>query len=106
VRKVAEDVTKHFNAKNPLDVFMCNAGILDKGGPAKSACGTFERTLMVNVIAPHIFIKKFLAQPARAVPKKICVTSSWLHNNIKDPVDMKNLNFFNEGTFNMGKAYF
>jgi len=105
VRRLGDELMAHFNEANPLDVFMSNASITDSGETQnKSACGKYDRTFMVNVIACHILLKKMLTTAPAAIPKRICVTSSGIHKQTKDPVDSGNFNY-EKGDWSWFKAY-
>ena len=60
-------------------MFINNAGIVDKYGPARASDRRFELTFMVNVVAPFILLRKLLSAPDAVIPKRILVTSSGTH---------------------------
>ena len=91
VKKFADEILDIFNESNPLDVFINNAGIVDKYGPNRAKDKRFELTFMVNVVAPFILLSKLMSALDALIPKRILVTSSGVHKQFKKKLDYGDL---------------
>ena len=59
VTSAMTDSTDNFGQ---LDCLINNAALYDEFGPFKSECELFDRTFMVNVLAPFIITKRVLTE--------------------------------------------
>ena len=85
----------------PLDCLINNAAIFEPNGRKKSADGRFERTFMVNVLAPFYLTSKVLE--AGIEPNRIIITSSISHSDCYHhlkKLDYDNLQFEKGGWSN------